>query len=269
MAGLEISRTQAIPPRPASKGGVWILLPIALLVIASFVTLKGEWKGLFSVASLESIANLFARFAQLELSSAFLHKVAIGAVETLAISFLGTLLALIAAIALAIPAAGFLGAPTRAAMRAVLNVLRAVPELVWASLLVIAAGLGPFPGTLALAFHTAGVLGRLIADAMENAPPEPYFALRRNGASAIKAFFYATLPVVLPQIASYTLYRWENNIRAAAVLGVVGAGGLGQLLFYHMGLRQFQESGTVLVAMIILVTIVDTISAKLNSRLSS
>ncbi len=113
------------------------------------------------------------------------------------------------------------------------------------------------------------MLGRLIADAMENAPREPYAALRRNGVGALNAFAYGLLPVVLPQITSYTLYRWENNIRAAAVLGVVGAGGLGQLLFYHMGLRQFQEAGTVLIAMIILVTIVDTISAKLNARLAA
>jgi phosphonate transport system permease protein len=263
-----LTTARTLPIKPARKGA-WILLPIALLIIASFATLKGEWKGLFSLDSLNSVASLLGRFAQLELGKAFLSKVAFGAMETLAISFLGTLLALFVAVVLAIPAAGFLGASARAGTRSLLNVLRAVPELVWASLFVIAAGLGPFPGTLALAAHTAGVLGRLIADAMENAPREPYAALRRNGSSAINAFAYGLLPVVLPQMTSYTLYRWENNIRAAAVLGVVGAGGLGQLLFYHMGLRQFQEAGTVLVAMIILVTIVDTISAKLNAKLAA
>jgi phosphonate transport system permease protein len=257
----------AMPPRPAPRGR-WILAAIAVLIIASFASLKGEWRGLFSLESLSNIGNLFGRFLPLETSPDFLRKVGVGFVETLAISFLGTLLALIAAIVLAIPASGFVGAASRAVTRGVLNVLRAVPELVWASLLVIAAGLGPFPGTLALALHTAGVLGRLLADAMENAPPEPYFALRRNGATAIHAFCYATLPVVLPQLASYTLYRWENNIRAAAVLGVVGAGGLGQLLYYHMGLLQFRDAGTVLVAMIVLVAIVDTISARLNARLA-
>ncbi len=219
--------------------------------------------------SMQNFGKLFGQFLPLETSAPFLQKVGIGVIETLAISFLGTLLALIVGVLLAVPAAGFIGNTARAITRGLLNVLRAVPELVWASLLVIAAGLGPFPGTLALAFHTAGVLGRLIADAMENAPREPYLALRRNGCGAIHAFCYGTLPVVLPQIVSYTLYRWENNIRAAAVLGVVGAGGLGQILYYHMGLLQFQETGTVLLAMIALVAVVDAVSARLNGRLAS
>jgi phosphonate transport system permease protein len=240
-----------------------------ILIVASFATLKGDWRGLFAWESMQNFANLFGQFLPLETSEPFLRKVGVGVIETLAISFLGTLLALTAGVLLAVPAAGFVGAAARAITRGLLNFLRAVPELVWASLLVIAAGLGPLPGTLALALHTAGVLGRLIADAMENAPREPYLALRRNGSGAISAFCYGTLPVVLPQIVSYTLYRWENNIRAAAVLGVVGAGGLGQILSYHMGLLQFHETGTVLLAMIAMVAVVDAVSARLNARMAS
>jgi phosphonate transport system permease protein len=142
----------------------------------------------------------------------------------------------------------------------VLNALRSVPELVWASLLLIAAGLGPFAGTLALGLHTAGVLGRLFAEAIENAPAGPGFALRARGVGEGRVFWYATLPQVLPQLMSYTLYRWENNIRAAAVLGVVGAGGLGQMLAFHMGLFQMGETSSVLVAMLILVALVDALS---------
>ncbi|MCK7493531.1 MAG: ABC transporter permease subunit [Comamonadaceae bacterium] len=157
--------------------------------------------------------------------------------------------------------AGAAGSRLHAAMRAgaratrcVLNVLRAIPELVWAALLLIAAGLGPFAGTLALALHTTGVLGRLFAEAIENAPPGPADALRAQGVGAAACrCLYATLPQVLPQLASYTLYRWENNIRAAAVLGVVGAGGLGQLLAFHMGLFQMGKTATILAAMLLLV----------------
>ena len=105
-----------------------------------------------------------------------------------------------------------------------LNALRAIPELVWAALLLISAGLGPFAGTLALAAHTTGVLGRLFAEAIENAPPGPAEALRAQGIGHGRIFLFATLPQVLPQLLSYTLYRWENNIRAAAVLGVVWRG---------------------------------------------
>jgi phosphonate transport system permease protein len=148
----------------------------------------------------------------------------------------------------------------RGATRLVLNALRAVPELVWAGLLLIAAGLGPFAGTLALALHTTGVLGRLFAEAVENAPPGPGAALRAQGVGRLRVFAYATLPQVLPQLMSYTLYRWENNIRAAAVLGVVGAGGLGQLLQFHMGLFHMGKTATILGAMLLLVALVDALS---------
>ena len=148
----------------------------------------------------------------------------------------------------------------RGGTRTLLNVLRSVPELVWAVLLLIAAGLGPFSGTLALAVHTSGVLGRLFAESIENAPPEPAFALRVRGLGRWPVFLYATLPQIWPQVISYTLYRWENNIRAAAVLGVVGAGGLGQMLSYHLGLFQTHESCTVLLAMMLLVDGVDALS---------
>ena len=148
----------------------------------------------------------------------------------------------------------------RTPTRLVLNALRSIPELAWAALLLIAAGLGPFAGTLALAFHTTGVLGRLFAEAIENTPPEPALALRVQGVPAGRVFLYSTLPAVLPQIISYSLYRWENNIRAAAILGVVGAGGLGQMLAFHMGLFQMNETSTVLIAMIALVALVDLFS---------
>jgi phosphonate transport system permease protein len=148
----------------------------------------------------------------------------------------------------------------RAVTRLLQNMLRSIPELVWASLLLVAAGLGPFAGTLALALHTTGVLGRLFAESLENAPPGPAAALRAQGVGNGRLFLYATLPQVLPQLLSYTLYRWENNIRAAAVLGVVGAGGLGQLLSFHMGLFHMGKTATILMAMLLLVALVDSLS---------
>jgi phosphonate transport system permease protein len=154
----------------------------------------------------------------------------------------------------------------RAPTRLLLNALRSIPELVWAALLLISAGLGPFAGTLALALHTSGVLGRLFAEAIENAPTGPGAALRVQGVGNGRVFLFATLPQVLPQLMSYTLYRWENNIRAAAILGVVGAGGLGQLLAFHMGLFQMNKTATVLAAMLLLVGLVDALS-NLSRRL--
>lgn len=235
-------------------------------LVACFASLSGDWSGLFSREALGRMLALFASFFPPESNPAFLRKAAYATVETLAISWIGTLLAALAGLFFALPAAGMWGTVLQGIARLLLNALRAVPELVWAALLVIAAGLGPFPGTLALALHTTGVLGRLFAEALENAPREPYVALQRHGVGAVVAFSYGLLPQITPQLTSYTLYRWENNIRAAAVLGVAGAGGLGQMLYYHMGLFHFQETGTILIALVLLVGLVDTCSNWLRVR---
>jgi phosphonate transport system permease protein len=237
-------------------------------VIASFATLQLELKAFFTPESLATTLEFLSGFAPPELAPPFLRKTFDAALETLSMSGLGTLLAVLAGLLLALPASGRWGASARAAVRLLLNVLRSIPELVWAALLLVAAGLGPFAGTLALAAHTAGVLGRLFADALENAEPLPESALRTNGATAMSAFFYATLPQTLPQMLSYSLYRWENNIRAAAVLGVVGAGGLGQMLKYHLSLFQMQSAATVIIAMLMLVALVDAVSFAMRRALT-
>lgn len=237
-----------------------LLIAILALVVASFVSLPLQWNAFFTADALRTTQEFLRGFAPPETAPAFLYKVALATAETLSMSALGTAIAALVGVALALPAAGRFGAPARAAVRTLLNVLRSIPELVWASILLIAAGLGPFAGTIALAMHTSGVLGRLFADALENTPPAPEATLRINGARPMAAFFYATLPQTTPQMMSYTLYRWENNIRAAAILGVVGAGGLGQMLKYHLSLFQMQQAATVIVAMLVLVGLVDAIS---------
>jgi phosphonate transport system permease protein len=249
----------------------WFGLGLLGLVAASFWSLDLQWAPFLSADGARSMARFLAEFFPPDLQPAFLRKVAAGTLETLAMSALGTGLATVAGLLLALPASRqHAGDPAwaRTPTRALLNALRAVPELVWASLLLIAAGLGPFAGTLALAAHTTGVLGRLFAEAIENAPIGPAAALRAQGVGDGRVFFYATLPLVLPQLLSYTLYRWENNIRAAAVLGVVGAGGLGQLLAFHMGLFHMGKTATVLLAMLLLVAVVDAASHALRRGLT-
>lgn len=241
----------------------WFSAALCVLVLVSFWTLDLRWNAFFSFEAARSMGRFVSEFFPPDLSSDFVRKVAIGSWETLAMSALGTLLAALAGLALALPAARTHSADaawSRQPTRLVLNALRSIPELVWAALLLISAGLGPFAGTLALALHTTGVLGRLFAEAVENAPPGPGDALRVQGVGNGRVFLFATLPQVLPQLMSYTLYRWENNIRAAAVLGVVGAGGLGQLLSFHMGLFQMGKTATILGAMLLLVALVDAVS---------
>ena len=243
--------------------GLGLGLGLLVFVVTSFWSLDLQWRAFFSLDAVRGMARFVGEFFPPELSPTFARKVGGASVETMAMSALGTVLAAGFGLLLALPASRTHDADparARAPTRLLLNALRAVPELVWAALLLIAVGLGPFAGTLALALHTTGVLGRLFAEAIENAPQGPAAALRTHGVGAVSVLFYATLPQVLPQLISYTLYRWENNIRAAAILGVVGAGGLGQLLSFHMGLFQMGKTATVLGAMLLLVGMVDAVS---------
>jgi len=267
------NRPYRLPPPlfDARSRACWLVVGLLVLVVASFATLDLHFSDFASRVAWDSMGRFVAELAPPDLAPRFVGQVIGAAWQTLAMSALGTALAAVAGIALALPASRLHegdAAHTRIAARWLLNALRAVPELAWAAMLLIAAGLGPFAGTLALAIHTSGVLGRLFAEAIENAPPGPADALRAQGIGPARVFLYATLPQVMPQLMSYALYRWENNIRAAAVLGVVGAGGLGQLLVVHMGLFQMRKTATVLLAMLLLVALVDAMSFGARRRLA-
>ncbi len=256
-------------PPPVTRASTFLLLAgLLVLVVASFATLPLQWQAFFTLDAARTTLEFLRGFVPPDVSPAFLKKTLIATAETLSMSALGTAIAALLGIALAMPASGRFGRAARGITRLLLNASRSIPELVWASILLIAAGLGPFAGTLALALHTTGVLGRLFADALENCPRLPETALRINGARPLAAFFYATLPQTLPQMMSYTLYRWENNIRAAAILGVVGAGGLGQMLKYHLSLFQMHQAATVILMMLLLVAFVDALSFGLRRMMT-
>ena len=157
----------------------------------------------------------------------------------------------------------------RGLFRALLNVGRTLPELLWALALIFTVGLGPFAGAIALAIHTAGVLGRLYCEALEEVNPSPRQALRTAGARSLPATLFAVLPQAAPQLLAYTLYRWEMNIRASAVLGVVGAGGLGQALYVALSLFDYSRALTLILVLLALVWAVDLFSGWLRGRLLS
>jgi phosphonate transport system permease protein len=257
--------------RQGRRRAVAVLLALLALVVVSFASLDMQWSRFLGPQALARMGRFARELLVPNVDARFLAKVWPAMAETVAMSVIGTLLAAVFGLLLAIPAARTHEADRarwKPAARLLLNVLRSVPELMWAALLLIAAGLGPFAGTMALALHTTGVLGRLFAEAIENTPPGPGFALRVRGVGEGRVLAYAVLPQALPQLVSYTLYRWENNIRAAAILGVVGAGGLGQLLAFHLGLFQMAETGTVLGAMLVLVFGVDLASHGLRQVLT-
>jgi len=269
---LPTDRTVTVDRRwaAARPGGVVVALALLALatVAASFAVLPLNLGDLFGPGAGPAMLAFLGEFMHPELSAAYVRQVAWAAVQTLAVSAVGTLLAVVAGAALALPAAGRLGLPARWTSRGVLNVLRSIPELVWAVLMVLAAGLGPFAGALALGAHTTGVLGRLYAEALENTSPAPEAALRGAGSSAVPAFLYGTLPLVAAQGTAYALYRWEMNIRMAAVLGLVGGGGLGQMLYVSLSLFQHAQASTVLIATLVLVIGVEWLSSAIRQRLA-
>ena len=248
----------------------WVVV-IALVAVtwASFAYLSLDLGHLLTMEAQVQMWKYVVSFFPPDLSTEYLARVGEGTLETIAISAVSTALAAVLGLLLALPAAGRFGPVLRVIARFVLNFLRSIPELVWAALMVMAAGLGPFAGTLALAWHTSGVIGRLFAETLENTPPEPAQALRLAGSHASLAFLYGTMPNVVPQLIAYSLYRWEINIRMAAILGIVGAGGLGQMLYFSLSLFQQPQAMTVIIAMLVLVAIVDGASAWLRQRLAN
>jgi phosphonate transport system permease protein len=231
------------------------------IVFSSFVYLSFNPWSLFTQESFLQIIRYFQQFFPPDTSPIFLKKILYATLETIAISALATLLAACLGFAIAPLAAGQYA---KRITRFLLNFLRSIPELIFAVILVLAVGLGPFAGTLALMLHTTGVLGRLFGETLENHPNTSNQALVLNGSNVVQAFFYGTLPGVTAQYISYTLYRWEINIRMATILGFVGAGGLGQILYYELSLLHEPQASSIIIAMLLLVVIVDLMSDKLR-----
>ena len=189
-------------------------------------------------------------------------------VETLEIAVWGNFIAIIISGPLAFFSAANL-TPSRylyGAARAVVSFFRAIPELVSALFLVMAYGFGPIAGILALAIHSAGFLGKFYAEDIENADIKPQEALRAIGANRIKVFRYAILPEVLPQYIAYTLYVLDRNVRMATVIGIVGAGGIGQELKGRFDMYNYHHVATILIAIFIMVFAIDQLAAGLRRR---
>lgn len=187
-------------------------------------------------------------------------------IETIQMALAGTFLALVVAFPL-----GFLAARNTAPhasiyhlTRAVLNLLRTIPDLALGLLFVSAVGLGAFAGTLALFVHTTTVLGKLVSESVENIDEGVVEAIRATGAGYTQVLTFAVLPQVLPDLISFTLYRLETNIRSASVLGLIGAGGIGYLMNTAFRTFQYQEASAIVLVLIALVMVVDYASYRLR-----
>jgi phosphonate transport system permease protein len=205
-------------------------------------------------------------------------------IQTLAISILGTLMGVVIGGMLAIPATSTLvlerpdspGARSIDergirwsvfwAARLLLNLLRSIPDLVWVLICIVVVGIGPFAGTLAIGIHTAGVLGKLYAETLEEVPQQPVEALRALGAGPIQLLVWAIWPQAKSMLASYTVLRWETNLRISAILGLVGGGGLGQAIYNNVQLGFYSRLATLLIVIYVLVMASDWIGDKVSRR---
>jgi len=258
----------------------WTLLSLALVWPLLVATEFKPWQ-LADATSLRATWRFLSEFMPPALQPAFLLEMFKAAWVTLAIATTGLTLALLIAVPLTLVATSRLSisrigrmrmpplpAAARLSFRALLVVLRSVPELVFALLFVRVVGLGPTAGVLAIALSYSGMLAKVYAEIIESAEGGAAEALLRNGAGRMQAFFYGALPGCSTELVSYTVYRWECAIRGSVIMGMVGAGGLGQQLDISMKMLAGAEVATILILFIGLVALADALSAWLRRRMS-
>lgn len=189
-------------------------------------------------------------------------------IDTVAMSVAGTALAVLFSAPLAFFAARNTAsnAIVYQAARTLLNALRAIPELIMGIIFVAAVGFGALPGVLALGLHSVGMVGKFFAESIEHVDEAPVEAARAAGANELQVILHGILPQVLPQMADVSIYRWEYNFRASTVMGMVGAGGIGFELMGSLRIMQYQEVSALLIVILVMVTLVDGLSAWLRSH---
>jgi phosphonate transport system permease protein len=254
------------------------VLGIILLIPALIATEFKPWL-LFEEQNLKITLKFLGDFFPPSLDPSFLKMIAMEAWKTIAIATVGIFLALILAIPMTLMSTRVLSISSlsgnmnllpfalRQTIRLILIFMRSIPELIWALVFVRVVGLGPAAGVLAIALTYAGMLGKIYGEILESGNTDSSESLLRNGAGRLQTFFYAVLPQNLTELTSYTVYRWECAIRSSAVLGFVGAGGLGQQMDNSMRMFNGSEVATILIIFMILVALSDSFSNLLRKQI--
>ena len=264
---------------PAWMGRLfWLLAGAALLWPALVLTEFKVWT-LFEASNLKPTLKFLGDFFPPKIEGEFLLLVAKETWRTVAIATAGIALALVLAVPLALLSVRVLSvsaltgkmnrlpAALRTLLRWVMVLLRSAPELIWALIFVRVVGLGPTAGVIAIALTYGGMLGKVYAEILESGDAQVTQSLLRNGAERLQAFFYGLLPQNAAELTSYSVYRWECAIRSSAVLGFVGAGGLGQQMDASMKMFNGSEVATMLIVFMLLVWLADATSAWLRKEL--
>lgn len=284
-------RSSAAPvAHSASRGKSafpWLLSAVFAVALAwSLRATQVDPRLLFDGDAVDNVARFVHGALPPRLTLEFLALMARPAMETVQISVMGTVIAALLGLPLGLLATSSLtwhgilheratrtgrwalGFVPYMLARALLSIFRSIPEHVWAFMFVRAVGLGAFAGVLAIGIAYGGMLGKVYSEILEHVDPRPLETLQASGARRLGVIAYGLVPQALPGIVAYTLYRWECAIRASAVLGFVGAGGLGQQIELSMRMFQFDEVLTLLAILFGLVAMVDAISGRLRAWLS-
>lgn len=242
---------------------VWLLVEIAILIYAGQ---KSDLSLIELAQGGGNMAEYISRYFPPDFTDWKFYLSDI--LETIGMGIWGTLVAAIVAVPLAVLAAENV-APLWIVFitRRFLDAMRAINEVVFALIFVVAVGLGPFAGVLALFVHTAGTLGKLFSEAIEAIDPGPVEGIRSTGASKLQEIIFGVIPQVIPLWTSFTLYRFEANVRAASVLGIVGAGGIGVSLYQSFRAFKYGKVSAILIILILAVGLIDTASSKIRQRL--
>lgn len=253
------------PERPQRWGvrAAWFLVSLAVVLAVWGVDLSWDRVGDLPGALVEYAGRLFGPPDWSQLGPAI-----DATVSSIQMAWIGTVIAAVLSLPLAFVAAGNVApAWARYPIRVFLDVIRAIPELVLAVIILSVTGLTPFTGALAIGIHSIGTLGKLGFEAIEGVDPGPLEAARATGASRSQVVRWGIWPQVLPEILSFWLYRFEVNVRAGAVLGLIGAGGVGQMLLQNAQYRRWDVIGTLLIVVVVATILVDMTSGAVRTRI--
>lgn len=264
----------APPKRSASAIGFDLLLwgGVAVLLVVSFKPAEiDKFPDLFagSERMRDFARGFFSAFTDLDAFMAMDWSLFVAKMwETIQMALWGTALAVLVAVPL-----GILGARNitpwwiQQPVRRLLDLIRSIPDLVVALIFITAVGLGPFAGVMAIMFNTGGVLAKLFAEAVESIDKGPVEGVRATGAVKLQEIIWGVIPQVAPLWTSYALYRFESSARAATVLGLIGAGGIGQILIDSINAFQFDQTGCIVLVIVVAVSMIDLLSQAIRSRL--
>lgn len=265
----------AQPPQPdgtspgPSRKTFYTLIVLGLAAAFVWAAIGVEFSASKVFGNVDNAVDFIGRMLPPDISDKVTRPVFASLVETIQMALIGTTLAAVLSLPIAVMAARNVSpGPLRAVARLCLNLLRTIPSIIWGLFFVAIVGLGPFPGILALTFYAAGYLGKFYYEGIESIDTKPLTALKTVGAGRIQRFRFGVVPQVTPLLLGYTLYMFEYNVRSASILGVVGAGGIGFYLYTYINNFNYAKATTALLMLLVVVTVIDAVSSVLRRKLS-